>query len=86
MWSFDAKPIEKTEPVEDHSWVTDEMWNEALADLIRDHVNTLLSIPGVYEPISEHFNNEALELVCERHDPDGIMRAGKGEVKEEEEP
>jgi len=86
MWSFDAKPIEKTDPVEDHSWIDDEMWNEALNALIREYVDTLLSVPGVYEAVTEHFNNEALQLVCEKHDPDGIKRAGKGEVKEEDEP
>lgn len=73
---------QRDEKSEDFSWVTDEMWVEALKDIIRDYVDTLLGVPGVYESVSEYFNDEALRRVSEKHDPDGIKRFGENAVHE----
>ena len=44
-----------------YEWVTDEMFDEELLDILRDTpANHLLSIPGIYEILKEHFNNEVL--------------------------
>jgi len=34
---------------------------EALEKLVKEEVSTLLSIPGVYEAVSEYFNNDVLK-------------------------
>jgi hypothetical protein len=42
--------------------MTDEDFNRILADKIDEESGgSLLLIPGVYEVLSEHFNNEVLE-------------------------
>ena len=46
--------------MEDYSEMTDEQFDAILQDLVEKNVKTLLSIPGVYEAVSEHFNNEVL--------------------------
>ncbi len=42
--------------------ISDEQFDNILAKLVAENVETLLSIPGIYEVLSEHFNNEVLEL------------------------
>jgi hypothetical protein len=46
---------------EDFSWVTTELFDEELKEILdAEYAPDLLSIPGVYEILSEHFNNEVL--------------------------
>jgi hypothetical protein len=42
--------------------MTQEEFDEILRSLVVDNAWDLLSIPGVYEAVSEHFNNEILEI------------------------
>jgi hypothetical protein len=45
-----------------HRWVTDAMFDEKLHEVIdRAPASALLSVPGVYEAVSEHYNNQVLE-------------------------
>lgn len=42
--------------------ITDEQFDAKLAEIINRHpASNLLSIPGVYEALSEEFNNEILD-------------------------
>ena len=41
--------------------MTDTDFDRILAQLIIENASTLLTIPGVYEATSEHFNNEILD-------------------------
>ena len=44
------------------SEVSQEMFDEALTELLEEaSAAELLSIPGLYEVVSEHYNNEAIE-------------------------
>jgi len=52
----------------DYSWVTNEMFDKKLREIINDDCSTftdpashLFSIPGIYEILSEHYNNQVLE-------------------------
>ena len=45
----------------DYSWITDEMFYDKLEDKVYENSRTLLDIPGIYEIVSEYFNNEILE-------------------------
>lgn len=52
--------------MKDHSWITDEMFDNELREVLISEVEkhgtpSLLSIPGVYEALSEHFNNAVLD-------------------------
>lgn len=51
---------------QDYSWITNEMYDAELQKLIEENASTLLSVPGVYEAVSEHFNNEALARLVAR--------------------
>lgn len=52
-----------------YDWVTTEMFDEALQELLSKETGSdLLSIPGVYEVLSEHFNNEVLEKLEEKRE------------------
>ena len=44
-------------------WVTTEMFDEALEKIVRKHGAGILYVPGVYEVLSEHFNNEVLDTL-----------------------
>lgn len=45
-----------------YKWVTSEMFDEKLAEMLEDETGeSLLQIPRIYEIVSEHFNNEILE-------------------------
>ena len=42
--------------------LTNEKFDELLAEIMNESpASHLLDIPGVYEAVSEHFNNEVLE-------------------------
>ena len=42
--------------------ITDEMFDAMLVEILDETTGTeLLSIPGVYEAVIEHFNNEVLD-------------------------
>lgn len=47
---------------EDFSWVTTEMFDEELKEILASDNDavSLLSIPGIYEILAEHYNNEIL--------------------------
>lgn len=51
----------------DYSSMTHEEFTEILEDLVHENSGTLLLIPGVYEVLSEHFNNEILERWARKH-------------------
>lgn len=44
-----------------YEWVTDEMFNDELEKIIEERGVEILNVPGVYEVLSEHFNNDVLE-------------------------
>ncbi len=62
----------------DHSWVTQEMFDKKLEELLdKETGGSLLMIPGLYEVVSEHFNNAVLEALEEERDPKmGLERGG----------
>jgi hypothetical protein len=41
--------------------LSQEQFEEILADIIYDEGEALLAVPGIYEAASEHFNNEVLD-------------------------
>ena len=48
----------------DYSWVTNEMFEQKLEEILKTYNGAqLLTIPGVYELLSEHFNNEVLSAL-----------------------
>jgi len=48
--------------MDDYSWITDEMFDEALMEIVDNQgLVSLLRIEGVYELVKEHYNNEVLE-------------------------
>lgn len=47
-----------------YSWVTNEMFDNKLEEIVADEGGIrVLHIPGVYEIVKEHFNNEVLEAL-----------------------
>jgi hypothetical protein len=49
-------------------WVTDEMFDEKLRNLVAEESDLLTSIPNIYSEVSEYFNNEVLvDLANENH-------------------
>lgn len=55
--------------MKNYDWVTHEMFDEKLAELVRQE-SDILSIPGVYEILSEHFNNDVLEALEQEREED----------------
>jgi len=46
----------------DYSKMTQEDFDNCLRKLLEnDHASELLNIPGIYEIVSEHYNNEVLD-------------------------
>lgn len=45
--------------------ITNEEFVDAVLKLAKNNIDETLRIPGVYELISEHYNNEALDLALE---------------------
>jgi hypothetical protein len=59
-----------------YNWVTDEMFDNKLVEIIdRYPASHLLGIPGVYEAVAEHYNNQVLDEL-ERPDADIIDEIG----------
>lgn len=53
----------------DASDVTQEEFDEALADLVHEmSADCILGIPGVYEAISEYLNNEVIDRARENRE------------------
>ena len=53
----------------DYDWVTQEMFNNKLAEILdQTDGDALLMIPGLYEVVSEHFNNDVIEALEEERD------------------
>ena len=47
-----------------YSWITNEMFDEALYYLIKGlDAKSMLAIPGVYELVKEQYNNDVLALL-----------------------
>ena len=48
-------------------WITDEMFNKELDDVVNNlSTSELLAIPGIYEILREELNNEVLANICEQ--------------------
>ena len=46
----------------DYAKITSEQFDQCLSDILREiTAEQLLTIPGIYEIVSEYFNNEILE-------------------------
>jgi hypothetical protein len=45
--------------------ITDDEFMDAVLKSAKNNIDETLRIPGVYELISEHYNNEALDLALE---------------------
>ena len=56
------------EKIERYDWVTSDMFNEVLETIMMENTETLLHVPGVFEALSEHFNNEVLQRCEEQRD------------------
>ena len=55
------------ERTDDYSWVTDEMFDEALMEIVdKQGITSLIRREGVYELVKEHYNNEVLAKLEER--------------------
>jgi hypothetical protein len=53
--------------------MTQTEFDSILASLMdEDKASALLSVPGVYECVSEHFNNTVLEIWKSKRDEDGM--------------
>ena len=51
----------------DYSKMTDDDFQDILTGLMQDDgVGSLLQIPGVYEAVSEHYNNDVLDVWSKR--------------------
>ena len=52
-----------SDKAESYSWITQEMFDAELENIVKEEAETgkLLSIPGVYEAVSEHFNNAVIK-------------------------
>lgn len=59
--------------------ITSEQLEEAIRDLAFEAgTEYLLTIPGVWEAISEHFNNEAIEVCTDDADTDETCESCNG--------
>jgi hypothetical protein len=53
----------------EYSWITNEMFDQKLREILgRMKPDELLAIPGVYEEISEHLNNQVLDELKEERE------------------
>ena len=54
-----------------YDWVTSEMFGRKLAEILNESPpGNLLSVPGVYEALVEHFNNDVLEALGSEREED----------------
>lgn len=68
--------------MKNYDWVTDEMFDAKLVELLaKMTAQEILQIPGVYEEVSEHLNNQALDEL-ERENPVRVRKSGSGHVVE----
>jgi hypothetical protein len=54
-----------------YSHITNEMFDNKLAEIMDDefkYPSQLLSIPGIYEIVSEYFNNDVLDELTDYND------------------
>lgn len=49
-----------------------ERFDDILHDLVQEEGAHLLSIPGIYEILSEHFNNEVLRRMAQEDEDNGL--------------
>lgn len=48
--------------------ITNEQFDSKLAELLDEQpASVLLSVPGVYEILSEHFNNDVIDAIEDDH-------------------
>jgi len=52
----------------DYSKMTQEEFDSILEEIVAENAGDIFSIPGVYEVVSEHFNNEVLSRWEERNE------------------
>lgn len=45
--------------------ISDDEFQEMILQIARENIDYTLSLPGVYEVISEEYNNEALDRIIE---------------------
>lgn len=45
----------------DYSGLTDEIFDALLYDVVRNRVTEVLSVPGVYECMAEHYKDQVLQ-------------------------
>lgn len=51
--------------------MTDSDFDTILERLVEENAHNLLTVPGVYEAVKEHFNNDVLEIwESENPEPD----------------
>lgn len=50
-----------TEHQADYTQMTDDEFNDILSQIVFDNASTLMDVPGVYEAVSEYFNNAVLD-------------------------
>lgn len=56
--------------------VSTEQFDCKLSEILDEMTGEqIMMIPGVYEVVSEHFNNEVLDAVCADHEEDGDNEA-----------
>jgi hypothetical protein len=60
-------------PAETYEDVTQEMFDEKLNDVVyqkvlRQDISVLMGIPGIYEILSEYYNNDVLEALKPEED------------------
>lgn len=53
----------------DYSKMTDDEFDEILLEIVREDLSSeiVTSVPGVYELVREHFNNDVLDRWAERN-------------------
>jgi len=51
--------------VKDYSWVTQEMFDNKLQEIVECHAAQVIMIPDVYALLADYYNDEVLELLEE---------------------
>ena len=58
-------------PTGPYAWVTDEMFDAALQEIVNERHAEILTVPGVYEVLCEHYNNDVLVRLEEARNQEG---------------
>ena len=58
----------KRPTVKDYSWVTQEMFDKTLQEIVECNTAQIMMIPDVYALLADHYNNEVLELLEEERE------------------